>query len=109
MQKTVRKKVYDTDTAALLGTVTSGLFGDPAGYEERLYQTPEGFYFLYGLGGDASPYPKETIKPASATTAGVMSKASRARVTIVLPSPTSRPALSKSKAVEKGATASMMS
>lgn len=57
MQKTVRKKVYDTDTAALLGTVTSGLFGDPAGYEERLYQTPEGFYFLYGLGGDASPYP----------------------------------------------------
>ena len=69
MQKTVRKKVYDTDTAALLGTVTSGLFGDPAGYEERLYQTPEGFYFLYGLGGDASPYPKETIKPASAATA----------------------------------------
>ena len=50
-------------------TVTSGLFGDPAGYEERLYQTPEGFYFLYGLGGDASPYPKETIKPASAATA----------------------------------------
>ena len=69
MQKTVRKKVYDTDTAALLGTVTSGLFGDPAGYEERLYQTPEGFYFLYGLGGDAPPYPKETIKPASAATA----------------------------------------
>lgn len=55
MQKTVRKKIYDTDTAALLGTVTSGLFGDPAGYEERLYQTPEGFYFLYGLGGDALP------------------------------------------------------
>ena len=69
MQKTVRKKVYDTDTAALLGTVTSGLFGDPAGYEERLYQTPEGFYFLYGLGGAASPYPKETITPASAATA----------------------------------------
>ena len=49
------------------------------------------------------------IEAASATTAGVMSRASRARVTIVLPSPTSRPALSKSKAVEKGATASMMS
>lgn len=69
MQKTVRKKIYDTDTATLLGTITSGLFGDPAGYEERLYQTPEGSYFLYGLGGDASPYPKETIKPASAATA----------------------------------------
>lgn len=63
MQKTVRKKVYDTDTAALLGTVTSGLFGDPAGYEERLYQTPEGFYFLYGLGGDASPIPKKPSSP----------------------------------------------
>ena len=49
------------------------------------------------------------IEAASATTAGVMSRASSARVTTVLPSPTSRPELSKLKAVEKGATASMMS
>ena len=46
---------------------------------------------------------------ASATTFGVMSKASRARVTSWLGSPTSSPELSKPKAVAKGAAASMMS
>lgn len=69
MQKTIRKKVYDTETAALIQTFISGAFGDPSGYEERLYRNPEGFFFLYGLGGETSPYPKETIKPVSAANA----------------------------------------
>lgn len=69
MQKTTRKKVYDTETAELIQTSVSGVFGDPAGYEERLYRNPEGFFFLYGLGGETSPYPKETIKPVSAANA----------------------------------------
>ena len=38
-----------------------GELGDPAGYEEDLYQTPEGLYFLHVGGGEASPYPTEDI------------------------------------------------
>ena len=39
MQKTICKKVYDTETATLIKKVTVGFYGDPAGYEESLYQT----------------------------------------------------------------------
>ena len=39
-----------------------GDFGDPAGYEETLYQTPAGLYFLYFRGGPESPYAQESIK-----------------------------------------------
>ena len=41
---------------------TVGEFGDPAGYEESLYQTPGGLYFLYFRGGPQSPYAQEDIK-----------------------------------------------
>ena len=61
MQKIICKKLYDTDTAALVFKKSVGAFGDPAGYEETLYQTPEGNYFLYASGGKASPFPEEKI------------------------------------------------
>lgn len=61
MQKTICKKVYDTETATLVKKYTHGYYGDPAGYEEILFQTPEGLYFLYVQGGEASPYPNEDI------------------------------------------------
>ena len=61
MQKTICKKVYDTETATLVKKYTYGYFGDPAGYEEILFQTPEGLYFLYVQGGESSPYPCEDI------------------------------------------------
>ena len=35
------------------------------GFEETLYQTPAGLYFLYVNGGEASPYTKENIKSVS--------------------------------------------
>ena len=35
--------------------------GDAAGYEEDLYQTPEGLYFLHVGGGETSIYPAEDI------------------------------------------------
>ena len=65
MKKTIRKKLYETETAERLGGFTEGIFGDPAGYEEHLYRTPTGSHFLYGLGGTDSPYPEETIVPLS--------------------------------------------
>lgn len=51
MKKTIRKREYDTETAALVKKNAVGFFGDPAGYEETLYQTPDGYYFLYFCGG----------------------------------------------------------
>ena len=61
MKKTVCKKVYDTETAPVVKKVTSGNFGDPAGYEETLYVTADGFYFLYTNGGAESKYATEDI------------------------------------------------
>jgi hypothetical protein len=56
MKKIICKKEYDTETATLIKKVTYGYYGDPAGYEEILFQTPEGLYFQYTRGGEASPY-----------------------------------------------------
>jgi len=42
-----------------------GAFGDPAGYEEILYQAPEGHFFLFGRGGEDSPYAVEKITAMS--------------------------------------------
>ena len=61
MKKIICKKEYDTETATLIKKHVSGYFGDPAGYEETLYQTPGGLYFIYVCGGEASQYPNEDI------------------------------------------------
>ncbi len=61
MQKTICIKVYDTETSKLVKKVTFGYFGDENGYEETLYQTESGNYFLYTNGGANSKYPKEDI------------------------------------------------
>lgn len=61
MKKLICKKEYDTETAVLIKKFTCGAFGDPAGYEETLYQTSGGLYFLYVNGGEASIYPQEDI------------------------------------------------
>lgn len=61
MKKTICGKDYDTETATLIKKYTYGYFGDPAGYEEILFQTPGGLYFLYVHGGESSPYPSEDI------------------------------------------------
>ena len=61
MKKIICKKEYDTETATLVKKCVYGFFGDPAGYEESLYQTPAGLYFLYVNGGETSPYPTEDI------------------------------------------------
>ena len=67
MKKIICKKEYDTETSTLIKKYTSGNLGDPAGYEECLYQTPAGLYFLYVVGGEASPYPTEDILPLAKT------------------------------------------
>ncbi len=61
MIKTTKTKVYDTATATVVKKVTCGAYGDPAGYETTMYQTPEGDYFLYTYGGADSAYAAEKI------------------------------------------------
>lgn len=62
MLKKIGRVTYDTETATLIVKKTVGSFGDPAGYEETLYQTPAGHYFVYTNGGEQSPYTTEGIK-----------------------------------------------
>ena len=62
MKKIICKKEYDTETATLIKKCTYSYYGDPAGYEEILFQTPGGLYFLYFNGGESSPYPQEEIQ-----------------------------------------------
>ena len=61
MKKIIGKKEYETQTAALVKKFTYSFYGDPAGYEELLYQTPDGLYFVFVRGGETSPYPNEDI------------------------------------------------
>ncbi len=65
MKKIIRNNEYNTETAALIKKYTVSYYGDPAGYEEILFQTEKGLYFLYTNGGEASPYKAEGIKSVS--------------------------------------------
>jgi len=63
MKKRINGKTYDTETAHLFDSKSVGEFGDTHGYEEKFYSTRTGLYFIYGVGGADSPYPKEDITP----------------------------------------------
>ena len=67
MKKIICKREYDTESATLVLKHAVGTFGDPAGYEETLYQTPDGYYFLYVCGGEQSPYAEEDIQRLTKT------------------------------------------
>ena len=69
MKKIICGTEYDTATSTVVKKVTNGYFGDPAGYEESLYKTAEGKFFLYTNGGAESPYTAESIKRMSAKVA----------------------------------------
>ena len=61
-----KRHIYDTAKAEALGNRAYSYYGDPAGYEETLYKTKGGLFFLHGIGGVESPYPEgEDIQPIS--------------------------------------------
>ena len=66
MKKTICKVEYDTEISTIVEKRTFGELGDPKGYEETLYQMPNGKLFLYVNGGTESIYPEENIKRLSA-------------------------------------------
>lgn len=55
--------IYDTVNSMIDKKFTYGVPGDPTGYEETLYITIDGRYFVYTNGGISSKYPKESIIP----------------------------------------------
>ena len=65
MIKVICKVTYNTEVDTLVKKVTVGYYGDPAGYEEILFVTEKGNYYLYGNGGAESVYPAESIKRMS--------------------------------------------
>ena len=69
MKKIICKVEYDTEASTVVEKRTFGNFGDADGYEETLYVTDSGKYFIYTNGGVDSIYPEENIKRLSAAKA----------------------------------------
>ena len=69
MKKIICKVEYDTEASTIVEKRTFGSFGDADGYEETLYVTEGGKYFIYTNGGVDSIYPEENIKRLSAAKA----------------------------------------
>lgn len=61
MKSTTSKKAFDTQSSELLKKITAGSYGDPTGYEETLFLSPDGTYFVYANGGEKSLHPKESF------------------------------------------------
>lgn len=61
MIKETKTRIFDTETATIVKKINYGTYGHPAGFETTLYQTPDGYFFLYTYGGPLSPYKKEKI------------------------------------------------
>jgi len=57
MKKVINGKLYDTETAVLIGEYSSGYSSnDFNSYNEALYLSPKGTYFLAGEGGPMTSY-----------------------------------------------------
>lgn len=62
----VGRKIYNTETADLIAEIAQGSYGDNWGFEEKLYKRGPGDYFIYGHGGENSPYPQSGLFVLSA-------------------------------------------
>ena len=61
MRTKIGTKVYDTEKSQMIGEQIVGQYCSADCFEERLYRKASHDYFIYGLGGSLSPYPKETL------------------------------------------------
>ena len=69
MKKIICGVEYDTEASQLIKRYTEGHFGEADGFEESLYKTDGGKYFLYTNGGGESRYRTESIKRMSTAAA----------------------------------------
>ena len=59
MKKVINGALYNTETARLIGTYSNGgTWRDFSHFEENLYRTKAGKYFLHGEGGPMTKYAK---------------------------------------------------
>lgn len=63
MKKTIDGITYDTQSSTVDKKFTYGAPGDATGFEETLYITADGKYFIYTNGGTRSKYTHEDITP----------------------------------------------
>lgn len=63
MLKQIDGILYDTENSVKDKKFTYGTPGDDTGYEETLYITNGGLYFIYTNGGIHSKYDHEDITP----------------------------------------------
>ena len=56
MKKIIKRRLYNTDTATLMGSWNNDMCGSMEYCEESLYRKHTGEYFLYGRGGPMSVY-----------------------------------------------------
>ena len=56
MKKIINGSKYDTETAKMMAVNAYGRVGDFSHWEEELYKTKSGKFFLYGEGGASSKY-----------------------------------------------------
>ena len=56
MKKIINGSKYDTETAKMIAVNSYGQVGDFSHWEEELYKTKSGKFFLYGEGGANSKY-----------------------------------------------------
>lgn len=74
MKKNINNKVYNTETANLIGRIESEISDSDHHFAEELYQKKTGEFFIYGAGNKLSKYGKfetgdEKIIPISYETA----------------------------------------
>ena len=56
MKKIINGSKFDTETAKMIAVNSYGQVGDFSHWEEELYRTKSGKFFLYGVGGPNSKY-----------------------------------------------------
>ena len=56
MKKIIKGKMYNTETAEMVGKMWESSPRDFSFYREKLYRKKTGEFFLYGEGGPASKY-----------------------------------------------------
>lgn len=101
MKAKIGQKVYDTSKATEVGSASEGYFGDPRGFEEKLYLKDSKEFFLHVIGGSESQYAEEKIIPLNIEdSASWLERVTGADYTASVMSVFEKPAAVKTKAVK---------
>lgn len=71
MKRVIDGKVYNTETATLIGEDSYGYSSDFSYWSESLYKTRNGAYFIHGEGGARSKWGRQTSQNTWSGGAGI--------------------------------------